>query len=101
MITVLDAPPAGPRHAAATVVPVAIYGNRWCGMTQMIRRALDRAGVAYDYVDLDAHPSVERRLQALTGGRLRTPLVYVGGEWLVEPSLRQVEAALVRQGAFA
>lgn len=78
--------------------PIAIYGNLWCGITQMIRRALDRAGIHYEFVDLDQHPSVHARLNALSGGRIRTPVVYVGGDWLVEPNLRQVQAALARHG---
>jgi len=86
-----------PRTSTA---PVAIYGNRWCGITQLIRRALDRAGVDYEFVDLDQHPSVHARLAALAGGRLRTPVVHIGGEWLMEPSLRQVQAALVRHGVW-
>ncbi len=79
---------------------VAIYGNRWCGITQLIRRALDRAGIPYDYVDLDENPAVRTRLQALTGGRLRTPVVHIDGEWLMEPSLRQVQAVLARHGVW-
>lgn len=82
------------------IVPVAIYGNRWCGITQLIRRALDRAGIGYDYVDLDDHPAVHARLEQLTGGRLRTPVVHIDGEWLIEPTLRQVQAVLARHGVW-
>jgi len=86
---------------AARTVPVAIYGNRWCGITQLTRRALDRAGVDYDYVDLDDHPSVQARLQSLTRGLLRTPVVYIDGDWLMAPSLREVQAVLARHGVWA
>lgn len=82
-----------------STVPVAVYGNRWCGLTQMIRRALRRDGVDHEFVDLDLYPDAERKLQRLAGGRLRTPVVYVGGEWLMEPSLRDVQNALARHGA--
>ncbi len=102
-MTISDVTPTRTRWAPGMrtrTVPVAIYGNRWCGITQMIRRELDRAGVAYDYVDLDEHPSVHARLAALAGGRLRTPVVHVDGEWLMEPSLRQVQAALARHGVW-
>ncbi|MDN6660084.1 MAG: hypothetical protein L0L18_13980, partial [Acidipropionibacterium jensenii] len=72
-MTIWDVIPTRTRVAPRMrTVPVAIYGNRWCGITQLIRRALDRAGIGYDYVDLDEHPSVHARLEALTGGRLRT-----------------------------
>jgi len=96
-MTIWDVTPVrpAPRLRAA---PVAVYGNRWCGITQLIRRALDRAGIAHAYVDLDDHPEVRARLSALSGGRLRTPLVHIGGEWLMEPSLRQVQAVLARHG---
>lgn len=100
-MTIVDVTPVPTRGAPRTrAVPVAIYGNRWCGITQLIRRALDRAGVEYAYVDLDEHPSVHERLEALAGGRLRTPVVHIGGEWLMEPSLRQVQAALARHGVW-
>lgn len=79
---------------------VAIYGNRWCGLTQQIRRALDRAGIDYEYVDLDAYPQVEQRLRMLAGASLRTPVIHIGGDWLMEPTLWQVQAALARHGAL-
>lgn len=50
-------------YAPTRGAPVVVYGNRWCGITQLIRRTLDRAGVAYDYVDLDTNPGIERRLR--------------------------------------
>lgn len=87
------------RHRSA-VVPVVIYGNRWCGLTQMLRRALERAGIDHDYVDLDADPVAEQRLRWMSGGVLRTPVVYVGGEWLMAPTTRQLQAALTRHGAW-
>jgi mycoredoxin len=98
-MTIWDVTPTRPARRSLTV-PVVIYGNRWCGITQLIRRALDRAGIDYDYVDLDEHPAVHARLEELTRGRLRTPVVHVDGEWLMEPSLRQVEIVLARHGVW-
>lgn len=85
-------------YGAPAPVPVVVYGNRWCGITQLVRRYLDRAGVPYDYVDLDHHPEAARRLAWATGGTLRNPVVYVGGEWLVQPSLHELQWALARAG---
>ena len=98
MTMIQDVTPHHVRHMTRAV-PVAIYGNRWCGLTQQIRRALDRARLDYDYVDLDAHPEVADRLRVLAGDRLRTPVVHVDGEWMMEPTLGQVRAALLRHGA--
>ena len=97
LLDLMDARPGG--AAPVLTVPVAIYGNRWCGMTQMIRRALDRAGIDYEYVDLDLYPDAQRKLSLLANGRLRTPVVYVGGDWLMAPTVGEVRYALARHGA--
>ena len=89
---------ARPYARDAVQVPIAIYGNSWCGITQMIRRALDRAGIDYQYIDLDRHPEVDRKMRMLARGGVRTPVVYIGGDWLMAPSLREVQYALLRHG---
>jgi mycoredoxin len=78
--------------------PVTVYGNRWCGITQMTRRLLDRAGVPYRYVDLDASPEAARRLRWLAGGAVRNPVVDVAGQLLEQPSPRELQWALTRAG---
>jgi mycoredoxin len=95
MMTTPLAAPVAPTTAPAEVV---VYGNRWCGITQMTRRLLDRAGVPYRYVDLDANPAAARRLRWLAGGDLRNPVVHVGGQWLEQPPLRELQWALTRHG---
>lgn len=86
-----------PRRTATDVV---IYGRRWCALSQMLRRHLNRLGVPYDYVDLDANPTVEARLEWLTGGRVYSPLVSIGGRLLVQPTNSEVEWALARAGVI-
>ena len=99
-MTLMDVAAPPTRRPPVRTVPVVIYGNRWCGLTQMISRGLDRAGYDYQYVDLDRHPEIERRLRRTLGARLRTPLVYVDGEWHMAPSLRELQSALARHGAW-
>lgn len=91
-------PTARVRRGSRAVVPVTIYGNRWCGVSQRIRRALDRAGIAYQYVDLDLHPDVERRLRMIAGPAFDTPVVYVDGDWLMAPTLRELDYVLESHG---
>lgn len=93
-------PWARPARSGPSVrpAPVVVYGTRWCGITQMTRRMLDRAGVPYRYVDLDLDPSAERRLRWMTGGDLRTPVVSVGGEFYEQPDGRELQWALTRHG---
>jgi mycoredoxin len=81
-----------------TIAEVAVYGSRWCGITMMVRRHLDRAGVPYRFVDWDAHPEVRDRLEWLSGGRLASPTVTIGGQVLVQPSPRELDWALSRAG---
>lgn len=89
--------PLAPRRTATDVV---VYGRRWCALSQMLRRHLNRIGVPYEYVDLDLHPEVEARLEWLTGGRVYSPLVSIDGRLLVQPSKSEVEWALARAGAI-
>ena len=84
--------------SAPPAIPVVVYGTRWCAQSQMVRRYLDRLGVPYEYVDLEANPAAAARLRWLTGGSASHPTVYVGGELLVEPTLRELDWALVRSG---
>lgn len=97
-MSIMTAPPRTRRPVVRRTVPVVVYGNRWCGITQMLRRQLERRGVPYRYVDLDLHPDVERRLRWLAGGDFRNPVIYIDGDWLEQPSTRQLDWLLARHG---
>ncbi|MGV0792622.1 glutaredoxin family protein [Mycolicibacterium sp. XJ1819] len=97
-MTMLSTVPRRGRMSAPSVAPVVVYGRRWCALTQMVRRHLDRSGIPYEYVDLDDNPGVYSRLAWMTGGRVRNPVVNVGGELLVQPSIGELQWALRRGG---
>ena len=78
--------------------PVTVYGTRWCAHSQLVRRHLDRLGVPYQYVDLEAHPRAAAQVRWLTGGYVSHPTVSVAGEVLVEPSIGELDLALERAG---
>jgi mycoredoxin len=84
------------RRSAPPVTPVVVYGRRWCALSQMVRRWLDRTGIPYEYVDLDLHPDAEARLAWLAGGRVHSPIVSVGGELLMQPSIAGLRWILSR-----
>jgi mycoredoxin len=86
------------RRLAPPRIPVVVYGTRWCAQSQMVRRYLERLGIPYEYGDLERDPEAVRRLHWLTGGTARHPTLYIGGEWLVEPPMRELEWALARSG---
>jgi mycoredoxin len=64
----------------------------------MVRRHLDRLGVPYRYVDLEADPGAAAQVRWLTGGYVTHPTVNVAGEVLVEPSMAELDWALERAG---
>src|SRR5436309_902267 len=78
--------------------PVVVYGTGWCAQTMMVRRALERLGVPYRYVDIERDPNAERRLRWLTGGYASHPTVYIQGQILIEPSINELQWTLSRSG---
>ena len=86
------------RHRAEPDVPLVVYGTRWCGATQLLRRELERAGVPYRYVDLEQDPEAVNQLRWWTGGSASHPTVYVNGEILVEPTVGELDGGLMRSG---
>jgi glutaredoxin len=66
---------------------LVVYGTGWCPDVRRSRALLDKAGVAYRYVDLDADAGARRLVRRLQRGRRRIPtLVWSDGTVLVEPS---------------
>src|SRR3977135_2256154 len=84
----------------ARTAPVTVYGTRWCAMSQMVRRHLDRLGIPYRYIDLETDPEAAAQVRWLTGGYLSHPTVSVAGEVLVEPNIAELDCALGRAGLF-
>jgi mycoredoxin len=75
---------------------ITVYGRPGCAISQMIRRWLDRRGIPYQYVDVERNPQARSQLAWLTGGRVRSPTVVIGGDVLVQPTIEELEWALRR-----
>src|SRR3981189_3000457 len=82
------------RSRRARTAPGPVSGIRWCPMSQMVRRHLDRLGIPYRYIDLETDPEAAAQVRWLTGGYLSHPTVRVAGEVLVEPNLAELDWAL-------
>ena len=72
---------------------LTVYGADWCADCGRARRHLDARGVRYDYVDLDANPMAQARLDA-AGIRAIPVVVTPDGRVLIEPSLFELDAAI-------
>lgn len=73
----------------------ALRGTRTAGSGDRPGR---RPRHPYRYVDLDLDPRAQRQLRWMVGGEFRNPVVQVGGEWLEQPTIRELQWALARHG---
>jgi len=92
----------GPR--GEPVAPgITFYGADWCSDSRRSQALLDRRGVPYVYVDVEADPTAARWIAAANGGRRATPTIFLSpaANPLIEPSDDELEAALVRTGWIA
>lgn len=74
---------------------VTMYSTTWCGYCRRLKRQMTEAGIAFQEVDLDDDPSHDEKIIATTGGYRTVPTLEVQGRLLVNPSIREVEAALL------
>ena len=73
---------------------VTMYSTTWCGYCRRLKREMIDAGIPFREVDLDDDPSHDDKIIARTGGYRTVPTLEVKGRLLVNPSIREVEAAL-------
>ena len=73
---------------------VRVYGADWCGDTVRTLRALDKAGVKYDYIDIEEDKAAEKKVIEFNKGKRRIPLVEIGEKALSVPSASELEQAL-------
>lgn len=59
---------------------ITVYGADWCGDTRRTLRQLDRAGVNYDYIDIDSDEAGEQKVIDFNGGLRRIPLVEIAND---------------------
>ncbi|MGH2459494.1 MAG: glutaredoxin domain-containing protein [Chloroflexota bacterium] len=64
-----------------------VYGTAWCGDCHRSRRFLDRHGIPYRWIDLDADPASVARVLGINHGNRSVPtLLFSDGSTLTEPS---------------
>jgi len=77
---------------------VLVYGTNWCAQTMAARRMLERLGVPYRYLDIERDGEALSQVRWWTGGYASHPTLYIDGEVLVEPTMREMQAALAQHG---
>ncbi|HEY8180632.1 MAG TPA: glutaredoxin domain-containing protein [Thermoanaerobaculia bacterium] len=59
---------------------MTVYGADWCGDTLRTLRDLDRAGVGYDYIDIEEDSDAEKKVIEFNRGKRRIPLVEIASD---------------------
>jgi mycoredoxin len=75
---------------------VTMYSTPWCGYCHRLRAQMDREGIAYEVVDIEAHPEAAEIVMSVNGGNQTVPtVVFPDGSALTNPSVAQVREKLV------
>lgn len=77
-----------------TTATIEVMWRPGCPFCGALRRGLSRAGVATIEHDIWSSADAAARVRAATGGDETVPTVFVGDRALVNPSVRQVVAAI-------
>jgi len=75
---------------------VTMYSTPWCGYCHRLKSQMDREGIRYEVVDIEAHPEAAEIVMSVNGGNQTVPtLVFPDGSALTNPSVAQVKEKLV------
>lgn len=80
---------------------VKVYGADWCEDTRHTREFLDRLGVAYEYVDIEANDAAREWVREHNEGKERKPTLDVAGQILSVPTDHELTATLRERGLMA
>ena len=78
--------------------PVTMFTTQWCGYCMRLKKLMQREGIAFAEVDIEAVPDAAELVMQANGGNRTVPtLVFAGGVALTNPSIEQVKAQLDSQ----
>lgn len=74
---------------------LTIYSTPWCGYCTRLKRQLEREGIGYTDVDIEADEQAAAYVMSVNGGNQTVPTVVLpDGTALTNPSLATVLAEL-------
>lgn len=72
-----------------------MYSTPWCGYCRRLKGTLNREGITFDEVDIEADPQAAEVVMQLNGGNATVPtLVFSDGASMTNPSPDQVKDKL-------
>jgi mycoredoxin len=81
-------------------IPVlTMYSTSWCGYCHRLKSQLEREGISYEIVDIEADHSAAEFVASVNGGNQTVPTVrFDDGSTLTNPSIIDVKDHLARIG---
>lgn len=74
---------------------MTMYSTPWCGYCKRLKSQLDREGITFTEVDIEADPISADYVMTVNGGNQTVPtVVFPDGSALTNPSLAQVKGKL-------
>ncbi|HVH24019.1 MAG TPA: mycoredoxin [Pseudonocardia sp.] len=74
---------------------LTMYSTIWCGYCRRLKLQLDRAGIAYDEIDIERSPEAAAFVESVNGGNQTVPTVrYPDGTTATNPTFAQVQSTL-------
>jgi mycoredoxin len=75
---------------------VTMYSTTWCGYCRRLKSQLDREGIPYRVVDIEAVPAAADFVMSVNDGNQTVPTVHFpDGTAATNPSVAEVKARLV------
>jgi mycoredoxin len=72
-----------------------MYSTRWCGYCHRLKRQLQREGITFREVDIEADPGAAELVEQANHGNQTVPtLVFADGSALTNPSVAEVKDQL-------
>jgi mycoredoxin len=75
---------------------IQVYGADWCGVTFRVREYLMKARLSYDFFDIEQDLEARQVVLAMTGGRLRFPVVVIEDDIVADPTIAALQRVLER-----
>ena len=76
---------------------VTMYTTTWCGYCFRLKKLMQREGIDFAEVDIEADDSAAELVMSANGGNRTVPtLLFADGTALTNPSIDQVKAQLDR-----
>ena len=74
---------------------LTMYTTTWCGYCSRLKAMLQREGIPYDEVNIEADETAAELVMQVNGGNRTVPtVVFPDGTALTNPSLAEVKAQL-------